>query len=86
MYAQWFICQCKCNKLTKKQAAEKEAAVARREKRHGTQKGNSGKEQCNLHLLSKAREKKTNNCESKVSVKSFINNQMKHLCENIIQL
>ena len=70
MYAQWFICQCKCKKLTKKQAAEKEATEARREKRHGTHKENSGKEQCNLHLISKAREKKTN-CESKVSVKIF---------------
>ena len=70
MYAQWFICQCKCTKLTKKQAAEKEAA-ARREKRHGTHKDNSGKEQCNLHLLTKSREKKTN-CESKVSVFAFL--------------
>ena len=81
IYVRWFICQCKRKKLTKKQAAEKEAAAARTEKRHGTQKGNSGKEQCNLHLLSKAREKKTNNSEIKVSVKIFTNNQMNHLCE-----
>ena len=59
IYVQWFICQCKCKELTEKQAAKKEAAAARREKRHGTEKGNSGKEQCNLHLISKARGKKT---------------------------
>ena len=85
IYVQWFICQCKRKKLTKKlkltSCRERGSSSKKRKETYGTQKGNSGKEQCNLHLLSKAREKKTNNSEIKVSVKIFTNNQINHLCE-----
>ena len=82
IYARWYICQCKRNKLTKKQVAAKEAALKRKEKRHRTHKDNSDKEGCKLHLLSKAREKKTD-CDSKMSIR--INRKksagMPFLCE-----
>ena len=68
IYARWYICQCKHKKLTKKQVAAKEAALKRKEKRHRTHKDNSDKEGCQLHLLSKAREKKTD-CDSKMSIR-----------------
>ena len=68
IYARWYICQCKRKKLTKKQVAAKEAALKRKEKRHRTHKDNSDKEGCKLHLLSKAREKKTD-CDSKMSIR-----------------
>ena len=82
IYARWYICQCKRKKLTKKQVAAKEAALKRKEKRHRTHKDNSDKEGCKLHLLSKAREKKTD-CDSKMSIR--INRKkttgMPFLCE-----
>ena len=62
--------------------AAKEAALKRKEKRHRTHKDNSDKDGCKLHLLSKAREKKTD-CESKMSIR--INRKksagMPFLCE-----
>ena len=41
VYAHWYICQCKCKKLTKKQAMEKKAARKRQEKTYGTHKENN---------------------------------------------
>ena len=35
IYAQWYICQCKRKKLTKKQVTEKEAALKRKKKGMG---------------------------------------------------
>ena len=80
IYAQWYICQCKRKKLTKKQVTEKEAALKRKQKRHGTHKDNSGMEGCDLHLLSKAREKKTD-CNSKMSIRINRNKKMPYQCE-----
>ena len=80
IYAQWYICQCKCKKLTKKQVTEKEAALKRKQKRHGTHKDNSGMEGCDLHLLSKAREKKTD-CNSKMAIRINKNKKMPYQCE-----
>ena len=76
MYAQWFICQCKCKKLTKKQAPEKEAEAARREKRHGTQKGNV--ERGNVTSISYQTQEKRKQI---VRAKIFTNKQLNHLCE-----
>ena len=61
--------------MTKKQVTEKEAALKRKQKRHGTHKDNSGKEGCDLHLLSKAREKKTD-CNSKMAIRINRNKKM----------
>ena len=65
VYARWYICQCKCKKITKKQAMEKEAARKRKEKRYGSHKENIGRNEENgIHLLSRTRDKKTD-CDSK---------------------
>ena len=80
MPSQWYICQCKRKKLTKKQVTEKEAALKRKQKRHGTHKDNSGKEGCDLHLLSKALEKKTD-CNSKMAIRINRNKNMPYQCE-----
>ena len=80
IYARWYICQCKRKKIDEKTSCRERGRNEAKRKRLGRHKNNSGKEGCNLHLLSKAREKKID-CDSKMAIIINRNKKMPHLCE-----
>ena len=74
-----YICQCMQKKMTPKQLKKKEEALKRKEQKLGTHSNNSNKNN-NLHLMSNARNKKTN-CPSKMNIKVFPDRTYDKACE-----
>ena len=79
LLSKWYICQCQRKKLTKKQQEAKTLVMKKRQQKLGTNPQNTLVNDAELHLLSTARDKKTD-CPSKMSIKLLPKHSVGHVC------